>query len=115
MFGDELILFRRGLCDTQFHALVSANSQKILHLMYSGSGQRALEMYNSVNLPCYGTWEYFPRHGFDLKILITFFVLTAILIVTANGCFLTEFLSEKDKVRPYKVIVIVRLFDIVIN
>lgn len=80
--------------------------QKILHVMYSGSGTWPLEMYNSVNLPSYGTWECFPHPGFDLRILITFFVLATILIVTANGYLFIEFLPEKDKVRAYKLIVI---------
>ena len=69
-------------------------------------------MNNSVNLPCYDTWKYFQNHGIDLTILITLSALTAILIVTANGCLLIKLLRKKDKVRADKLIVILCFSDI---
>ena len=69
-------------------------------------------MNNSVNLPCYNTWKYFHHHGIDLTILVAFSVLTAILIVTANGCLLIKLLRKKDKVRADKLFVILCFSDI---
>ena len=70
-------------------------------------------MNNSlVHLPCYNTWKYFQHHGFDLRILITLPVLTAILIVTANGCLLTKLFRKKNKVKPDKLFAILCFSDI---
>ena len=63
-------------------------------------------MNKSVSLPCYDIWKYFHHHGIDLSILITFFVLTAILVVTANGCLLIKLLQKKDRVRVDKLFAI---------
>ena len=67
-------------------------------------------MNKSVSLPCYDIWKYFHHHGIDLSILITFFVLTAILVVTANGCLLIKLLQKKDRVRVDKLFAI-RVFS----
>ena len=70
-------------------------------------------MNNSlVHLRCYDTWKYFQHHGFDLRILITLSVLTAILIVTANSRLLTKLLRKKKKVRADKLFVILCFSDI---
>ena len=73
-------------------------------------------MNNSVvHLPCYDTWTLFQHHGFDFTILLTLSVLTAILIVTANGCLLTKLLQKKNKLRADKLFVILCFSDIAIG
>ena len=106
-----MTLFRRFLCNAQYHALFTGIYWKMLHPTYSANGQWPLEMNKSVSLPCYDTWKYFHHHGIDLTILITISLVTAILIVTANGCLLIKLLQKKDKVRADKLSAILCFSD----
>ena len=80
--------------------------------MYSGNGHWMLEMSKSVNLPRYDTWNYFHHHDIDLTILITFSVITAILIAIVNDCLLIKVLRKTYKVRVHKPFVILCFSDI---
>ena len=80
--------------------------------MYSGNGHWMSEMSKSVNLPCYDTWKYFHHHVIDLTILITFSVITAILIAIVNDCLLIKVLRKTYKVRVHKLFVILYFSDI---
>ena len=80
--------------------------------MYSGNGHWMSEMSKSVNLPCYDTWKYFHHHDIDLTILITFSVITAILIAIVNDCLLIKVLRKTYKVRVHKLFVILYFSDI---